>query len=98
DDTRLAFIQAQATLFGIARFDRIPTGSVRRVELLRSLLEPWLAGDEAPPDLAAAIEAFTPMARFAGADAGTLAKVLGCDVALLQAVHDSVTLSATPFE
>ena len=53
-------------MYGIARFDRIGLMAVRRLELWRSLSEPWLDRNEARPDLPGLVARFAA-GSFAGA-------------------------------
>lgn len=97
-DARLAFVRDNAALFGIANFDRIPIAGVRHIELFRSLLAVPMDASTAPPDLEGTLVAFDPVAHFGPADQAELARVFGCDAAILQSVAGHAALSTTPFE
>ncbi|MBN1960365.1 MAG: hypothetical protein JW841_05425 [Deltaproteobacteria bacterium] len=98
DENTLEFVRAQAALFGISDFGTISTSVIRRIELFRKLVTPWISRSEAAPDLPAILQAFSATAHFNNANQEELAAALKCDVGLLQSIHSQITLSLTPFE
>lgn len=98
DLDNLEFIRTNAALFGITDFSRIGTLSVRRIELFRKLLAPWLTRNEPRPDIRSVLLAFTAAARFGNADQEDLAALLGCDVGIVQSLQAHLNLSTTRFE
>lgn len=98
DEAALNFVRTERARFGIQDFDRIGLISVRRLELWRTLSEPWLDRGEKRPDLPGMVVRFAPGAGFAAVDLAGLAELLQCDVALVQSLQQNLPASQTPFE
>lgn len=98
DDAALGFVRTERARLGIASFDRIGLIAVRRLELWRTLSEPWIDRGEERPDLPGLVVRFAPGVGFAAADLAGLAELLRCDVALVQSLQQNLPASQTPFE
>ncbi|MBK7821328.1 MAG: hypothetical protein IPJ61_09665 [Tessaracoccus sp.] len=97
DAATLDLLTQHRDLFGIADFDHIGLASLRRLDLYRSLIEPWHERGEVPPDLAAAIVGYVPGTGFAPADLATVAAAVGADEAFVASLRQELPQPADPF-
>lgn len=97
DAATLDLLKDQRERFGIQDFGSIGLESIRRIDLFRSLIEPWLQREEEPPGLAAAIVGYVPGSGFAAGDLAAVAAVVGADEAFVAALRQELPQPAEPF-
>ena len=82
DASQIDFVQANATLLGLADFRALDVSGIARVEALRKQLRRAIDQAVSPDMIHTVLLAFTAVDQFRNADPQGLADVLGCDVAL----------------
>lgn len=99
DAAALQFIRTNPSLFGIADFNAISVGAVRKLSLYREWTDPARVADhpaaEALPDAAAVrsvLGAFDPVTKFAGADPAELSRGLRLDPVLVATLLPNLDL------
>ncbi len=97
DAPMLDVLKNQRAWFGIDDFDHIGLASIRRLDLFRNLIDPWIQREEDPPDLAAAIAGYVAGTGFAAGDLATVATLVGSDEALVASLRTELPQPAEPF-
>lgn len=98
DADTLDWMNSNKGLFGIADFNAIGTTNAQAIDLFRQLSEPWTQAQPGEaPDLKTTLKDFTAVAGFAAANQQDLARLLGCDEALISSLNATLSLGATPF-